>query len=244
MKNLPKSIIFWLAVLLIGSISGVLGGQILSPWLVGLPLFEKINWPGKAKETTTIINKTEKIYLTEDLAYQESVDRVLGSVVSLRAEKAGKKLAESAGFILTSDGLVVANNLTTIKGAANFILTRDDKEYPAQLVKEDKENGAALFKIAENNLPVVSFGEISNLKLGERIFLPGVSIANGVVSKFVLAGFVKTLSPLISFGLNEKLSLTGEPVINSRGEVLGIALADKDGNIRLIEAEKIRELMK
>ena len=242
MNKYQKSIIFWLAILLVASLAGILGSQIIAPWLAGLPLAEKINWPGKAKETTTIVNRTEKIYLTEDLAYQESIGRVLNSVVYLRAEKSGKKLAESVGFILTSDGLAVASDGAAIKGATDFILTRENKEYPAQLVKE--ENGAALFKIAENNLPVVSFGEVSNLKLGERIFLPGANITGGVFSKFVLTGFVKTLAPTTSFSLGEKMVLTGEPVINFQGEVLGIALADKDGNVILVGAEKIRELMK
>jgi S1-C subfamily serine protease len=244
MNKSQKSIIFWLTVLLVGAIAGVLGSQVLSPWLAALPLAEKINWPGKAKETTTIINKTEKIYLTEDLVYQESIGRVLNSVVYLRAEKAGKKLAESVGFILTSDGLAVAGNLAAVKGATDFILTREGKEYPAQLSKEDKDNGLALFKIAENNLPVISFGDASNLKLGERVFLPGANVINGISAKFVLAGFIKSVSPVISLGLSEKLILAGEPIINSQGDVLGIALADKDGNVKLAEAEKIRGLMK
>lgn len=244
MNKFHKSIIFWLAILLIGSLSGVLGSQIISPWLVGIPLFEKINWPGKAKETTTIINKTEKIYLTENLVYQESIGRVLNSVVSLRTEKLGKKLGESVGFILTNDGLVVASNLAAIKGATDFILVREGKEYPAQLIKEDKESNVAIFKIAENNLPVVSFGEISNLKLGERVFLPGINNINGIFSKFVLTNFVKTLAPAISFSLSEKLVLAGEPIINSQGEVLGIASADKEGNLVLVESEKIEALIK
>lgn len=244
MNKSQKSIIFWLAVLSVGFISGILGSQIIFPRLADMPLFEKINWPGKAKETTTIVNRTEKIYLTEDLAYQESVSRVLNSVIYLRAEKSGKKLAGSVGFILTSDGLVVASDLAMIKGATDFILTREGKEYPAQLVKEDKESNVAIFKIAENNLPVVSFGEVNNLKLGERIFLPGANIADGVFSKFVLTGFVKTLMPITSFSLGEKMVLIGEPVINSQGDVLGLAMADKDGGVVLVGAEKIKGLMK
>jgi len=244
MNKPHKSIIFWLAILLVGSLAGILGSQIIFPWLAGMPLFEKINWPGKAKETTTIINKTEKIYLTENLVYQESIGRVLNSVVALRTEKLGKKLAESVGFILTSDGLVISSDLAMTKGATNFILTREGKEYPAQLIKEDKESNVAIFKIAENNLPVVSFGEISDLKLGERIFLPGINNLNGVFSKFVLTGFVKALEPVVSISLSEKLVLVGEPIINFQGEVLGIALADKDGGVVLVGAEKIRGLMK
>jgi S1-C subfamily serine protease len=244
MSKSQKPVIFWVAVLLISSFSGILGSQIIFPWLGTLPLFEKINWPGKAKEITTIINKTEKTYLIEDLAYQESINRSLNSVVFLRTEKAGKKIGESVGFILTSDGLIVASNLAAIKGAVNFILTRENKEYPATLIKEDKENGIALFKIDEKNLPVVSFGETADLKLGDRIFSPGAEIADGIFSKFVLVGFVKSLAPKISFSFSEKPSISGEPVINSRGEVLGLALIDKEGDIKLIEAGKIRELMK
>jgi len=242
-KMQKKNILFWLAVILIGTLSGLLGSQLFF-WLGTLPAFEKIDWLCKNKDATTIINKTEKIYLTEDLAYQDSINRVLGSVVYLRAEKAGKTLADSVGFILTSDGLAVSSDLAATKGATGYILVRDGKEYPAQLLKEDKINNLALFKIAENNLSVVSFGEIDNLKLGERIFFPGADLIDKTYSKFVLAGLIKSLMPEILFSLEEKLSLSGEPMINSRGEVLGLALKDKEGNVKLVEAEKIRELMK
>jgi len=45
MNKLQQSIIFWCAILLVGSLAGILGNQIISPWLAGIPLFEKINWP-------------------------------------------------------------------------------------------------------------------------------------------------------------------------------------------------------
>ena len=242
-KSQKKNILFWSVVVFIGIISGLLGSQLFF-WLGSLPAFEKIAWLCKSKDATTIINKTEKIYLTEDLVYQDSISRVLNSVVYLRAEKAGKVLADSVGFVLTSDGLAATVDLAATKGATSFVLVREEKEYPAQLVKEDKINNLAIFKIAENNLSVVSFGEIANLKLGERVFFPGIDLINKASSKFVLAGWVKALAPAILFSLEEKLSLSGEPIINSRGEVLGLALADKEGNAKLVEAEKIRELMK
>jgi len=243
MNKYQPSIVTWTLILLFSALAGFLGSQFLSPWLVNLPLVNKINWPGKAKETTTIVNKTEKIYLTEDLVYQDSIGRVLSSVVYLRAEKAGKILADSAGFILTSDGLVAATDLAMVKGTANFVVAREGKEYPAELIREDKENNLALFKIAENNLPVVSFGQMDNLKLGQRVFFPGADMINKSFSKFVLAGFIKTLVPAISFSLNEKLSLAGGPIINSQGEVLGLALIGKEGEIILVGEDKIRGLL-
>lgn len=235
----------WAGVLLAGALAGFAGGQFLSPWLAACPLADKINWPGKNKETTMIVNKTEKVYLTEDLAYQDAISRVLGSVVYARAVKADKKLAEGVGFILTGDGLIVASGSVVVKGAVNFVIIHENEEYAAELIREDKENNLALFKAAVSGWPVVNFGETANLKIGERIFLPGINAAvDSVYSEFVLAGFVKTVAPEISFSMVDKPLLAGEPVMNSRGEIIGLALLDKNGGVELAGAEKIKALMK
>jgi len=76
MKKTQKSFVFWAVFFTAAVLAGILGSQIIFPWLAGLPIFEKINWPGKEKEMTTVINKTEKIYLTENLVYQADNDGI------------------------------------------------------------------------------------------------------------------------------------------------------------------------
>lgn len=242
-KNYKKIFAFWALVFLVGGMAGIIFGQLIVPWLTNFRPFSAIGWLGYIKNGTTIINRTEKIYLTQDLAYQEAIDRVVNSVVAVRAELNKKVLAETSGFILTSDGLIVTANSVVPKATGQILVVRDNKESEAQLLGQDKENGLALLKLSETNLPVVNFGDSANLKLGEMVFLVGAGTANETFSKFANVGFIKTLEPL-TLTISESPSASGSPLINIKGEVLGLNLVDKEGKIKVVLIERVRELLK
>ncbi|MDD2730957.1 MAG: serine protease [Candidatus Portnoybacteria bacterium] len=237
-----KIIGFWLLVFLVGGLGGLFFVKGFFPWLAGITPFDKIGWLSDFKDGTTIINKTEKVYLAQDAAYQEAIARVSGAVVAVRLERNGRIIAENSGFILTNDGLVVTADL--ISKGTKAIVIKDAKEYEAQVIKQDKDDNLALLRISEANLSVVSFGEINNLKIGEMVFLAGANQNEEVFGISADIGFVKTLAPRVSFSLNGSYFSHGGPVANNKGEVLGLALVEKDGSTELVAAEKIKEIMK
>ena len=255
--NYQKVVGFWVAVFLLGGVAGILGSQLLLPWLGGHWPFSKIGWIERAKNCTTVINKTEKITISQDLAYLEAISHLSNSLVGIRAEKhyrlINKKqvplikpeiLAEGSGFILTSDGVVVTANVLAPETATRYIVIRDNKETEAQLTKRDEQNGLALLKTNESNLSVVTLGDANNLKLGEMVFLLGVNNSTSTPAKFINSGFIKTLLPEIAVNFIENQLATGGPLANSKGEVLGLNLIDKYGEIKIVNEEKIRALLK
>ncbi len=243
-KDYKKLIGFWGLVFLVGGVAGIIFGQLVVPWLNNFRLFSAIGWFGHVKEGTTIINRTEKIYLTQDLAYREAIDRVVNSVVAVRTELNKKVLAEASGFILTSDGLVVTVNSVVPKSAGQILVVRDNKESEAQLLGQDKENGLALLKIDETNLPVVNFGDPGSLKLGETVFLVGASGSLDSFARFVNSGLVRALAPAMELTFSEIQPANGSPLINTKGEVLGLNLVDKEGKIKVVPVDKIKALLK
>lgn len=237
-----KMVLFWVAVFLVGGTSGVFFSRSFVPWLTSFSPFNKVVWLCNVKDNTTIINKTEKVYISQEAAYQESIGKVGNAIVAVRVERAGKRAIENSGFILTSDGLVVTADFIVAKGA-KILAVQGDKEYEAQIVKQNKENKLVLLKIIANNLPIVDFGDSDNLRLGEKVFLVGAAKINDVFSKFTNTGFVKTLLPELSFTFSESSLADGAPLGNIEGKVLGLVLIDQQGNIKLVGTEKIRELM-
>ncbi len=237
-KNWKKITLFWLGIFIVGGLGGVLFMRVLIPWLAGLPPFSNVALFCDVKEGTTIINKTEKVYLTQDLAYQEAISKIGNAAAAVQSgSRAG------SGFILTSDGLVATTYSLAPKGSKIAVI-RDNKEYQAQLVKQDKTNNLALLKITENNLPVVSFGDSANLKLGEMMLLVGAAKENDVFNRFANVGFIKTLAPELTFTFSETSLANGSALGNIKGEVLGLALVDKGGEVAMVGADKIKELMK
>ena len=243
-----KIIGFCLLVFVLGGIAGILGSQILLPWLANFSPFNKIGWVCRVKEGTTIINRTERVVVTPDAAYQDAIAKLSNSVVAVRTERqAGGKtdvLAEGTGFVLTGDGLIVTVNNLLPKGANRVIIIRNNQEFEAITVKEDDGNNLVLLKIADNNLPVVALGDRSNLKLGETVFLIGSQALAGEYNRFVSLGFVRSVLPEIGVNFSENQLANGGPLVNIKGEVLGSCLVDKTGRVNVVTEDKIRQLMK
>ncbi|MBU1102215.1 serine protease [Patescibacteria group bacterium] len=257
-KDYKKIITFWATVFLVGGAAGILATQFFLPWLATIPSLSKINWISNVKNGTTVINKTERIIIGQDLAYQDAIGRLSNSVVAVRAERqyrvVNKKqvplakpeiLTQGTGFILTGDGVIATADVLVPETATNFIVIKDNKEIEAQVLKRDEQSGLTLLKIGESNLSVVSLGDLENIKLGEMVFLLGAeNSALGGLNKFVNIGYVKTLAPEITFNFSESQLANGSPMANGRGEVLGLSLIDKDGKIKMVSEEKIRGLLK
>lgn len=242
-KDYKKIIGFWLVVFLVGGASGVFFSRAFLPWLTSFSPFNKVAWLCNVNDGTTIINKTEKVYVSQETAFQEAINKIGSAVVAVRVERAGRAAIENSGFFLTSDGVIATANFTLVKGA-KILVTRDDQEYEAQLIKQDEINNLALVKIAVNNLPIVDFAESSSLSLGERVILVGAAKTSGVFSKFIDIGIIKTLLPDFSFSFNGSSLADGAALGNIEGKVLGMVLTDKQGNVKLVGADKIKELLK
>ncbi|TSC53447.1 MAG: protease Do [Parcubacteria group bacterium LiPW_39] len=255
-RNYKKLIGFWALVFLVGGIAGIIFGQLVIPWLTNFRPFNKIGWLCHVKEGTTIINRTEKIYLTQDLAYQEAVNRLANSVVAIRAERSIKVsqqqapsakpevLARGSGFILTGDGLIITANVIVPKAATQILVFKDGKEIEARLIKRDEKNNLALLKIDQTNLPVVNLGDLSSVKLGEMVLSVGAEQLKESLNKFTNFGFIRTLLPEVAVTFSENQLATGGLLANLKGEVLGLVIVDKEGKIKIAGEDKIRELIK
>ena len=107
------------------------------------------------------------------------------------------------------------------------------------------ENNLALLKIEETNLPVVSLVDLDGMKLGERVILSGVELIKTELNYFVNLGIIRSINQqLLKINLTEENVLSnGSPLINVKGEVIGLNLVDNKGLIKTITASKLREFV-
>lgn len=229
---------------LVGGLAGIIFSQLVLPWLAGFAPFNKVAWICNTKEGTTIINRSERVYLTQELAYQESLAKISGAVVDVRAERGGVILAEGSGFVLTGDGVLVTANSLASKSAAKYLVSWDGKETEVKVIKRDEQNNLVLLKMEGNNLPVVTLGDSASLRLGEMVFLAGADRGQNGTSVFSNVGFIKTLTPEPTVNFTEKPAASGSLMASVKGEVIGLNLVDKNGDIKIVSSEKIRELLK
>ena len=131
-----------------------------------------------------------------------------------------------SGFILSGDGLVMTN-AHVVDGADELIVTLPDKrEFKAKLVGADKRTDVAVVKIDASGLSAVRIGDVGRLKVGEWVMAIGspFGLENTVTAGIVSAKKRDTgdFLPFIQTDVAINPGNSGGPLINMRGEVVGI----------------------
>lgn len=145
-----------------------------------------------------------------------------------------KQEGGGSGFIISSDGYILTNN-HVVENATKIVVTlQNDDDYEAKVVGTDPQIDIALIKIEpKSSLPVLPFGDSDKLRVGEWVIAIGNPLALkhtvtvGVVSaksrknmsdNTSLTSFIQT-DAAINFGNS------GGPLLNAKGEVIGINTA-------------------
>lgn len=131
-----------------------------------------------------------------------------------------------SGFILSTDGLIMTN-AHVVDGADEVIVTLTDKrEFKAKIIGADKRTDVAVVKIEAAGLPAVKVGDVSRLKVGEWVMAIGSPFG---LDNTVTAGIVSAKQrdtgdylPFIQTDVAINPGNSGGPLINMRGEVVGI----------------------
>jgi serine protease Do len=147
-----------------------------------------------------------------------------------RQERAPSEEAQprgvGSGFILSADGLIMTN-AHVVDGADELIVTLPDKrEFKAKLVGADKRTDVAVVKIEASGLTAVKIGDVNRLRVGEWVMAIGspFGLENTVTAGIVSAKQRDTgdFLPFIQTDVAINPGNSGGPLINMRGEVVGI----------------------
>lgn len=131
-----------------------------------------------------------------------------------------------SGFILTADGFIMTN-AHVVDGADEVLVTLTDKrEFKAKIIGTDKRSDVAVVKIEASGLPAVKVGDVGRLRVGEWVMAIGspFGLENSVTAGIVSAKQRDTgdFLPFIQTDVAINPGNSGGPLINMRGEVVGI----------------------
>ncbi len=151
--------------------------------------------------------------------------------------------ASGSGVIISEDGYIVTNN-HVVDEAQKVEVTLDDKRtYTAKVIGTDPSTDLALLKVEQKGLPYISYGNSSNVRVGEWVLAVGnpfnltSTVTAGIVSakarnihilpdqKFPIESFIQT-----DAAVNPGNS--GGALVNTNGELIGInaAIASNTGS--------------
>jgi serine protease Do len=147
---------------------------------------------------------------------------------------------EGTGFIIDADGSILTNH-HVIDGAERItVRLSDGRNLLARVIGSDPDTDVALVKVdGQAGLPVAPLGDSSALRMGEWVCAIGNplgyehTVTVGVVSYLGRKLFDASLDNYIQTDAAINFGNSGGPLINSRGEVIGInaAISSRASNI-------------
>ena len=134
-----------------------------------------------------------------------------------------------SGFIINPDGLILTNNHVVDNAQKIMVRLSDGREFSGKVVGKDAQTDIALVRIdAKEQLPAASLGDSDRLEVGDWVLAIGNPFG---LDDTVTAGIVSAIGRHIGAGPYDNFIQTdasinpgnsGGPLINLRGEIVGI----------------------
>lgn len=135
---------------------------------------------------------------------------------------------QGSGFIVSADGIILTNAHVVRDAKEVTVKLTDRREYRAKVLGADPKTDVAVLRIEAKNLPVVTLGKVSDLKVGEWVLAIGSpfgfenTVTAGVVSAKGRSLPDDSAVPFIQTDVAVNPGNSGGPLFNTRGEVVGI----------------------
>lgn len=214
-----------------------------APLVTGLPdftnLVEQVG-PGVVNIETTIVrsNRQARAAGPSDEEMPEFFRRFFGPDFPMPGQGPGggdegpsiRGRGMGSGFIISPDGYVLTNHHVVADAGEVKVKLGDRREFTAKVIGSDQQYDVALLKIEGKNLPTVRVGDSNTLKPGQWVVAIGSpfgldnSVTAGVVSAVgrSTGGQDQRYVPFIQTDVAINQGNSGGPLLNTRGEVVGI----------------------
>jgi tetratricopeptide (TPR) repeat protein len=141
----------------------------------------------------------------------------------------GKEIATGTGFLVSSDGKLITNH-HVIEGAASAVAKAENGGlFPIEgVLADDPKNDLVLLKLKGQDLPFLPLGNSDKIEAGTRIAVIGSPLGlEGTVSEGIVSAVRDLMGDIKVIQVTAAISpgSSGSPVMDSKGDVVGIASA-------------------
>lgn len=213
-------------------IAAIAGGAVGAGVTLGLLRFQ-----GRSAQPAVVLGGA--LGSGEDSTAATVAQRALPSVVSIVTRESGS--AQGSGYLISGDGFIVTNVAVVANAQALAVLVPGDgHRHDARVVDFDCQTGVAVLKVDQvSNLPALTFGDSAGLRLGQNIVVLGGStsdhrsVTKGIISALHRMASLSEppsagpsqLSDVIQTDAVIDSSMSGGPLLNSNGQVMGVTVA-------------------
>ena len=177
-------------------------------------------------------------------AYSSAVifaaEKVSPAVVNIevrqdRADGKSQRGGSGSGFLITPDGLIVTNS-HVVNGADTIrVMLSDGHHATADLVGDDPDSDLAVIRMASSGLPHVAFAEPQAIRVGQLAIAVGNPLGFQTArsppawsarwAAACVLGSGRLMDDIIQTDAALNPGNSGGPLVNSRGEVIGVNTA-------------------
>ena len=178
------------------------------------------------------VDKVRGFGFEDQMPFDDFWERFFGRPQERQREQEQRSQAQGTGFFLSEDGYILTNYHIVENAVDTIVTALNGEEYKAKVVGTDPRTDLALLKVEGKGLPFAILGDSAQLKVGEWVLAIGNpyglehSVTSGIVSakgrQLGLGGNVPEYQDFIQTDAAINRGNSGGPLVNMRGEVVGI----------------------
>ena len=165
--------------------------------------------------------------MTRIVALTVAVLLSLGSV----ARTIGESIDTGSGFLIESHGYILTNHHVVAGAERIGVMLHDATKHEASIVALDAYRDLALLKSEGSGFPTAAIGSSQKVEVMDHIMALGFPLIESVGTEVSMSdGRINAIRqtsqiPWIQVDVNLNFGNSGGPVVNDKGEVIGIAMA-------------------